>query len=137
MKSKNLYKLIGITYISICLKNILQILVGTLFNSKGELSFYSLNNENVYSFKYILWIIILYDFFLLLLFYIAIYFLLYYVIKIKGNKLWIQISYIAIIYSFAMFIIEHGNYYIEYTIIPIILGFSNWWMFKKWISDFK
>jgi len=134
MTAPKLYKLIGVTYISICIINVLQILFATVFNTDGYLKFYSLREENVYSLKLILFYILLYDFFILFLFYFCIYLLLYYIVKIFGNKIWIQVFYILLIYSAAMFIREHGNFHIEYIIIPVILGFANWWMFKKWVK---
>lgn len=134
MTAPKLYKLIGVTYIFICLKTVFQILFATVFITDGYLKFYSLREENIYSFKYILWFTILYDFFILSLFHIAIFLLLYYIVKIFGNKIWIQVFYISLIYSSAMFIKEHGTFHIEYVIIPILLGLANWWMFKKWIK---
>ncbi len=134
MTPQQLYKLIGITYFFICFKTLLQILFATVFITDGYLKFYSLREENVYSFKYILWFTIFYDFFILSLFYFAIFLLLYYIVKIFGNKIWIQVFYISFIYSAAMFIKEHSVVHLEYFIIPIILGLSNWWIFKKWLK---
>lgn len=134
MNIKNLYKLLIITFLSVIIKNLLQILFATSFKSAGELRFYNLNQENVYSFKFILFNIILYDFILLFLFYIIMYLILFFVVKDFGNKIWIQILYISIIYLLAMLIKEHGNFYFEYVIISILIGFSNWLMFKKWIN---
>lgn len=134
MTPQNLYKLVGVTYISICLKNLLQIIFATLFITDGDLHFYSLRDENIYSLKTIFLYIFLYDFLIFSLFYIAVFFFLYYIIKIFGNKILIHIAYVVLIYSSAMFIREHGNFHIEYIIIPIILGCANWWMVKKWMQ---
>ncbi len=134
MTPQNLYKLIGVTYISICLINALQILFATVFITDGYLEFYSLREENDYSLKIILFYILLYEFFIIFLFYFAIYLVLYYIIKIFGNRIWIPIVYIAVIYSYVMFVKEHGDFHIEYVIFPILLGVANWWMFKKWLK---
>lgn len=134
MTPQNLYKLIGVTYISICLINALQILFATVFITDGYLKFYSLREENAYSLKIILFYILLYEFFILFLFYFVIYLVLYYIIKIFGNRIWIPIVYIAVIYSSVMFVKEHGDFHIEYVIIPVLLGVANWWMFKKWLK---
>lgn len=129
-----LYKLILITYIFICLKNLLQIFYATIFITNGYLNFYSLGEENAYSIKTIFFNICFYDFFLLFPLYISVFLLLYYIIKIFGNKIGIQVFYILLIYSSIMFAKEHGNFHIEYIIIPVILGYVDWLMFKKWIK---
>ncbi len=134
MTPQNLYKLIGVTYLFICLKTLLQILFATIFITEGYLNFYSLREQNAYSLKTILFYTFLYDFFILFLFYLAVFLLLYYIVKTFGNKIWIQVFYILLIYSSAMFIKEHGDFHIEYIIIPMMLGFANWWMFKKWLK---
>lgn len=134
----NILKLIGIMYISISLKNILQILFGTLSNSDHDIKLYKLINlrdETYYSNLLTLKIILGYDFILLvILLYFWLYFLLYLIISLKGNKLWLQLFYPLIIYLITILVFDHFHPNILFIFIVIFLGYANWWMFKKWIK---
>ena len=61
----NVFKLIGIMYISISLKNILQIFLGYL-SIENDIKIYKIYNikNTVYSLEYIFQLIIIYDYFI-------------------------------------------------------------------------
>jgi hypothetical protein len=134
----NIFKLIGIMYISISLKNILQILFGTLFGYSGIAESYGLINLKQYlSFEAkinIISIMMIYDFTLFtLLFYFWLFLLSYLVFALIGNKLWFHIVYSIVIYLLIIFRFDNFRLNILFIIITIILGCANWWMFKKYL----
>jgi len=128
----NLLKLISIMYVSIILKNILQILLGTIFNSSKSTGLINLRNflgiETLYlNFKFIF----LYDFILLVLFaYFWIYLLLYLVVLLIGNKLWFHVIYMLLLFVLLQ-LIEQLEFSSLFILIALILGIANWKMFKK------
>ena len=135
----NIFKLIGVMYVSISLKNLLQILIGTLTNYSEVAQVYRLVNlqketsfENVIRLFYIL---LVYDYLIFtVLFYFWIFVILFFLTKKFGNKLWIQISYSLSIYLLAITYYDPFHYNILFILIAIFLGYANWWLFKKWIN---
>ena len=126
-------------YVSISLKNLLQILIGTLTNYSEVAQVYRLVNlqketsfENVIRLFYIL---LVYDYLIFtVLFYFWIFVILFFLTKKFGNKLWIQISYSLSIYLLAITYYDPFHYNILFILIAIFLGYANWWLFKKWIN---
>ena len=135
----NLLKLIGIMYISISLKNLLQIFFGTIIKFDGVTKPYRLininNRSNLEAKINHLKLIFLYDYILFaFIFYLWIFVILLFLIKKFGNKLWIQISYSLSIYLLAITYYDPFHYNILFILIAIFLGYANWWLFKKWIN---
>lgn len=122
-------------YISIVLKNILQILFATIFNFSEPKPIINLNEilsiEQLFlRFK----LIFIYDFILLAFtMYLTAYFLLYLFTKLLGNKLLLHIIYMLSLYIILLFV-NRINLNLYFLIINFILGCSNWWMFQKWIK---
>lgn len=129
----NLIKLIVIMYISISLKNILQILLGTFFNCSESSGLINLKKILSIEALYLrLKLILIYDFVLLVFIaYFWIYFLLYLFAQLIGNKLWFHIGFMALIY---LIVIISNCFDLNILFIFLILGYANWWMFKKWIK---
>lgn len=135
----NIIKLIGVMYISITLKNILQIFFGTLTNYSEVAQIYRLVNlqketsyENVVRLLYILFA---YDYLIFgVLFYFWFFIILYFLIKKFGNKLSIHIFYILFIYFTIITYFDPFHYNVLFILTSICLGYANWWMFKKWIN---
>ncbi|RNA62649.1 hypothetical protein D1631_12235 [Chryseobacterium nematophagum] len=136
---KNIMIVIGIMYISIFLKNILQISIGTLFNYDSEIKVYKpINLREESSIEDIILLsklILIYDFILFVfIFYFWTYFLLYLIITQLGNKLWFQIGYTTLFYLISVICFDYFHPSILFILITIILGIVNWWMFKIWIK---
>ena len=132
-----MFKLIGIMYISISLKNILQLVLGHFFSSETDIKVYKIYNleKTVYTLKFVILQMFLYDFILFATFaYLWIFLVLYLVVSLLGNKLWFQIGYSLIIYLLTVFYFDHLSINFLFIIIALFLGFANWWMFKKWIK---
>lgn len=135
----NFFKLIGIMFISISLKNALQIFLGTLTNYSEVTKPYRLvniNNRITFDTKIShLKLIFLYDFILFAsIAYFWLFLILYLLVKKFGNKLWIHFSYTILIYIFTITYFYPFNYNIIFIFITIILGYANWYLFKKWID---
>ena len=132
----NVFKLIGIMYISISLKNILQIFLGHL-SIENDIKIYKIYNikNTVYSLEYIFQLIIIYDYFIFaIIAYFWVFIILFFLTKKIGNKLWIHISYSLSIYLLAITYYDPFHYNILFIFITIFLGYVNWWLFKKWIK---
>jgi hypothetical protein len=132
----NVFKLIGIMYISISLKNILQIFLGYL-SIENDIKIYKIYNikNTVYSLEYIFQLIIIYDYFIFaIIAYFWVFIILFFLTKKIGNKLWIHISYSLSIYLLAITYYDPFHYNILFIFITIFLGYVNWWLFKKWIK---
>ena len=134
-----MFKLIGIMYISIGLKNILQIIFGTIFNTDHDIKIYKLINlkreSSLEGINLLFQVILGYDFFIFVIVaYLWVYLFLYLMVSLIGNKLWLQISYPIIIYLITILFFDHFHPNILFIVITVVLGFSNWWMFKKWIK---
>ena len=132
----NVFKLIGIMYISISLKNILQIFLGYL-SIENDIKIYKIYNikNTVYSLEYIFQLIIIYDYFIFaIIAYFWVFIILFFLTKKIGNKLWIHISYSLSIYLLAITYYDTFHYNILFIFITIFLGYVNWWLFKKWIK---
>ena len=132
----NVFKLIGIMYISISLKNILQIFLGYL-SIENDIKIYKIYNikNTVYSLEYIFQLIIIYDYFIFaIIAYFWVFIILFFLTKKIGNKLWIHISYSLSIYLLAITYYDPFHYNILFILIAIFLGYANWWLFKKWIK---
>ena len=132
----NVFKLIEIMYISISLKNILQIFLGYL-SIENDIKIYKIYNikNTVYSLEYIFQLIIIYDYFIFaIIAYFWVFIILFFLIKKIGNKLWIHISYSLSIYLLAITYYDPFHYNILFILIAIFLGYVNWWLFKKWIK---
>ena len=132
----NVFKLIGIMYISISLKNILQIFLGYL-SIENDIKIYKIYNikNTVYSLEYIFQLIIIYDYFIFaIIAYFWVFIILFFLTKKIGNKLWIHISYSLSIYLLAITYYDPFHYNILFIFITIFLGYVNWWLFKKWIN---
>ena len=132
----NVFKLIGIMYISISLKNILQIFLGYL-SIENDIKIYKIYNikNTVYSLEYIFQLIIIYDYFIFaIIAYFWVFIILFFLTKKIGNKLWILISYSLSIYLLAITYYDPFHYNILFIFITIFLGYVNWWLFKKWIK---
>jgi len=136
---KDISILIGIMYISLFLKNALQILIGTISNSDSDIKLYKVINlrseSSIDDLLFLFSTLIIYDFLLLvIIFYFWIYLLLYLIISQIGNKLWLQIVYPIIFYLISIIYFDNFHPNILFIFIVIVLGFTNWWMFKKWIK---
>lgn len=136
--SLNILKLIGIMYIAIGLKNILQLLLGTLFNSEHDAKVYKLINLDMRSTLNtklgLIELMLMYDFIVFVFIaYLWIYLILYLIINLTGNRFWFQLLYPVIVYFTTILFIEF-NPNILFILITLILGFTNWWLFKKWIK---
>ncbi len=128
---KNTVILIGIMYIFLIVKNILQILFG-LLTSFTNVEVYTIYNIKQSTFS--LAIVIFYDFFaFVIMIYIWAFLLLYLIILEYKNKMWIHMLYSVIIYLLAIFIFNKGEINDFFIIISILLGILNWYLFKKWI----
>lgn len=138
MKSlNNLLKLVGIMYIAIIVKNIFQLVFGYLSNSESDIKIYKLYNlqDSNYSYVFLIQLIFIYDFlFLAVSIYLPAYMILFLIIKVYGNKFWIQILYILGIYMLTIYFFDHGNFNILFIITAILIGALNWYLFKRWIK---
>ena len=126
-------------YISISLKNILQFLLGTIFNAGHDAKVYKLINLNMRSTfdtkLGLIELILMYDFIIFTsIAYLWIYTFLYFIVNLIGNKLWFQIIYAIIVYLVTILFFDHFHPNILFIFIFIFLGYANWWMFKKWIK---
>lgn len=125
-------------YISIGLKNILQLLLGTLFNSEHDAKVYKLINLDMRSALNtklgLIELMLMYDFIVFVFIaYLWIYLILYLVVNLIGNRLWFQLLYPFTVYFITILFIEF-NPNILFILITLVLGFTNWWLFKKWIK---
>ncbi|PRB02594.1 hypothetical protein CQ046_11940 [Chryseobacterium sp. MYb7] len=135
----NILKLIGITYISIGLKNILQFSLGTIFNAEHDAKAYKLINLDMRSTFYtkldLIKVMLIYDFMIFMLIaYIWIFLLLYIFVKTVGNKIWLHITYAIIVYLITILVFDNFSPNILFILVTILLGFINWWLFKKLIK---
>lgn len=135
----NMLKLVGIMYISIGLKNILQIIIGTITDYNQVAKVYSLVNLK----KRLSWdnkiglieILLIYDFVIFAIaFYLWGFLLLYILTVVLGNKLWLHIFYAIAIYLIIILFFDHFHPNFLFILITIFLGYANWVMFKKWIK---
>lgn len=134
---KNIPKLIGIMYCAIIVKNVFQLIFGYFSNSESDIKIYKLYNLQAsnYSYNFLIQLIFIYDFILLAFtVYIFLYLILYLTIEAFGNKLWLQILYIFIIYIITIIIFNQGGFNNLFIIITILLGGVNWFLFKKYIK---
>lgn len=136
---QNFFKLIGIMYISISLKNLLQITFGTLTGYSGVTKPYrliNLNDRSNLEAKLIhLKLIFLYDYILFaLFFYFWIFAFLLLCIRHYGNRLKIHILYFLIVYLLVITSIDPFHYNFLFILIMLIVGYANWWMFRRWIK---
>lgn len=137
--TNNLHKIFLITIIFIFIKNILQIFFGVVSNSPSR-PFDVLNIINIFKYtKEGLMIYIIYFFLYEIIifgvtFYIWMFLLLFVLIQKFVNRLSIQILYLLLIYNFAIQIFNDNKVEFYSILTVILLGFSNWWMFKKWIK---
>ena len=136
---KNFFILIVIMYISITVKNVLQFALGTSFNYSEVAKPYRLINlnkqPNFELKKNMIELVFLYDYILFALAaYLWIFLILYIIVTVKGNKLWIQISYTMIIYFIIVTYFDPFHYNIFFILITMLLGFINYFLFKKWIK---
>ena len=126
-------------FISISLKNVLQIFLGTLTNYSEVTKPYRLiniNNRITFDTKIShLKLIFLYDFILFAtIAYFWLFLILYLLVKKFGNKLLIHICYTIFVYIIIITYFDPFHYNIIFIFVCIILGYVNWWMFKKWIK---
>jgi len=124
-------------YISISIKNILQLVLGHFFSSDTDIKVYKIYNleKTVYSLKFVTLQIFVYDFIVFASFaYSLIYLVLYSVVSLIGNKLWFHIGYTVTVYLLTVFYFDHFQINVLFIIIALFLGYSNWWTFKKWIK---
>lgn len=126
-------------YIAISLKNLLQVIYGTISNYTEVAQMYRLINlKKETSFDGLiglLYIVFVYDFIIfVIIFYFLIYLILYTLIAKFGNKLWIQILYVIIIYFVTITYFDPFNYNFFFILISVIIGYCNWWLFEKWIK---
>jgi len=134
-KQNNIFRLIGIMYISIGLKNILQILFATIFTITEPKAI--INLRKILSLEQLclsLKVVFIYDFILLAFtLYLIAYFLLYLFAQLLGNKFLLHIIYMISMYVVMLFV-NRIDLNIFFLIIVFILGSANWWMFKKWLK---
>lgn len=135
----NMFKLIGIMYISISLKNFLQLILGTLLNFEHDAKAYKLLNLGMRSsFESkvgLIQLMLIYDFIIFVLIaYLWIFLLLYVLVVIFGNKLWLHISYAVLVYLITILFFDHFHPNALFVLITIFLGYTNWWMFERWIK---
>ncbi len=124
-------------YIAIIVKNIFQLVFGYLSNSESDIKIYKLYNlqDSNYSCVFLIQLIFIYDFlFLAVSIYLPAYMILFLIIKVYGNKFWIQILYILGIYMLTIYFFDHGNFNILFIITAILIGALNWYLFKRWIK---
>ena len=136
----NLVKVIFIMYCGIFIKNMLQLIFGYISNSPNDIKLYKLYNlhQSNYSYSFLLQLIFIYDFILLAIsVYFPTYIILYFLINNWGNKLWLQLSYIVILYLIINYFFNSGNIDVLFLTIVITIGFFNWFLFKKWINEKK
>jgi hypothetical protein len=133
----NMFKLIGVMYISIFLKNILQLFLGYLFSTDTDIKIYKVYDikKSSYTLDYVIELMLLYDFFIFVtIAYLWIYLSLYLIITLIGNKLWFHIIYTIVIYLITILFFDHFHPNILFIIITILLGMLNWYLFKRWIK---
>lgn len=126
-------------YISITIKNILQIFLGTLFNYSEVAKPYrliNLNKEPTFELKKsMIELIFLYDFILFVLAgYFWVYVILYIIIALRGNKSWVHLLFFSTTYMITVTYFDPFNYNIFFIIIVIILGYVNYLLFDKWVK---
>ena len=127
-------------YCGIFIKNMLQLIFGYISNSPNDIKLYKLYNlhQSNYSYSFLLQLIFIYDFILLAIsVYFPTYIILYFLINNWGNKLWLQLSYIVILYLIINYFFNSGNIDVLFLTIVITIGFFNWFLFKKWINEKK
>lgn len=118
----------------------LQLIFGYISNSPNDIKLYKLYNlhQSNYSYSFLLQLIFIYDFILLAIsVYFPTYIILYFLINNWGNKLWLQLSYIVILYLIINYFFNSGNIDVLFLTIVITIGFFNWFLFKKWINEKK
>ena len=136
---KVFFKIIGALYISLNLKNFLQILFGTLSNYQEVPQPYRLVNlKSRSSFEAkvsLVKLILVYDYTIFtLLFYLWFFLILFLIITLIGNKLLFQIIYALIIYLLIILRFDNFQFNFLFALIVVIVGYLNWWMFKKFIK---
>ncbi|MFZ4930607.1 hypothetical protein [Chryseobacterium sp. Mn2064] len=134
--SKAIPKLIGTMYIFIFFKNILQLLFGYLFSENTDIKFYKIYaiSKTPYGLDFILLLVLTYECLLFALIYFCVFSILYFITVKYGNTLWIHIVYFMSIYS-VIVLATHTEFDIYFSLIMIISGILNWWLFKKWIKE--
>lgn len=133
----DLFKVFCIMYINLFIKNVLQIILGYIFTSDTNIKVYRLYNisETIYDFFYIILLILVYDFLIFVkLFYSLIFLILYIIIRIFGNKLWIHVLYSLSIYIIAITFFDPYNYNIFFILIVMLLAYVNYFLFDKWVK---
>ncbi len=133
----NFLKLVGIMYIAIIVKNVFQFIFGYLSNSESDIKLYKLYNlqDSNYSYGFLIQLIFIYDFlFLAVSIYLPAYMILFFFVKIYGNKFWFHILYIMGLYTITIYFFDNGNLNILFIIITILMGTLNWYLFKQWIK---
>lgn len=135
---ENLPKIILATIFFVFIKNILQIFFGVISNSPNK-QYDSLILINPLNFtgstlKFYFFYFLLYEIVIIgASAYLFLYISLFLIVKKWGNQLFLQISYLFLIYILA---ITFFNTPINLlcVLIVIILGISNWYTFKKYIK---
>ncbi|TQM19078.1 hypothetical protein FB551_3473 [Chryseobacterium aquifrigidense] len=124
-------------YFGIIAKNLMQLILGYLFNSESDIKLYKLYNlqESNYSYNFLLQLIFIYDFlFLPIIFYLPLYLILYLIITRFGNKFWLHIFYPVTIYLLTIHFLGKSHFNYLFIFITILIGLLNWYSFKKWIK---
>lgn len=135
----NFPKVLLITVISIVIKNLMQIFLGTITNSKNVIeSSLVIVNVSEYSFErfrllligFLLYEVVIFGF----LIYFWIYFLLFFIVKKIGNNLYIHILYLLLLYNFFVLLFNNEKIDFYFIIIILIIATLNYKFFKKWIK---
>ncbi|RMZ58474.1 hypothetical protein D1632_12730 [Chryseobacterium nematophagum] len=137
--TENFYKLLLIVYVFIFSKNILQIFFGIITTSPNKQydSLILINPLNFSNSTFIFYLLyfILYELVILGTgIYLPLYILLFFIVRRLGNKISIHILYLLILYCMAiwLFNVEMDPFCI---LVIGILGFLNWFLFKKWVNE--
>lgn len=135
MKSyQNIFRLVIIVYIFILVKNILQLFFGYLFTSDTDIKFYKIYNiqKSNYGFDYVATLIFLYEFLVFSVLYFLTFIGLYLLTSFFGNKFWIHVLYLIVIYL-AIIVAGHEikEFNIPFFVIILLLSVLNWFLFEK------
>ncbi len=136
MKSVGNYiQLVFIAVIAILIKVFLQVFLGTILNvPRKPIQALELFNGEKADISYYIYPLFVYEFFFhFFSFYIWIYLLLFFIVSKFGNNLLIQLGYCLVIYFLYINFLTTDKIELFFSIILLIIGLVNWWMFKKWI----
>ena len=133
---RNLPKIFLMTIGFIVIKNILQISFGVISNAPSKpfdvlniinIAKYTREGLMIYIIYFFLYEIVIFG----TTFYFLMYLLLFILIQKFGNRISIHILFLLLIYNFVIQIFNDDKVEFYSILIVILLGFSNWMMFRK------